>query len=48
MESSLLWSFERELGIALYALQVKKGLISRGRGNLVVFHEFGWEAWGFS
>ena len=32
-----MWSFERGHGIGLLALQEKKGLISRCRGNLMVF-----------
>ena len=37
--SSLLFSLERGLGIALQARQEKKALISRCRGSLVVFLE---------
>ena len=37
-ESSLLWSLERGLGIALQAMLEKKAIMSRKRGRLVGFH----------
>ena len=37
MESSLLWSLERGLGIALQAVLEKKAVMSRKRGRLVGF-----------
>ena len=46
-ESSLLLSFGRGLGIALYALQEKKGLISLLWGYLVLYFELQ-SVWGFS
>ena len=39
MESSLLWSLERGLGIALQAVLEKKAIMSRKRGRLVGFLE---------
>ena len=38
-ESSLLWSLERGLGIALQAVLEKKAVMSRKRGRLVGFLE---------
>ena len=38
-ESSLLWSLERGLGIALQAVLEKKAIMSRKRGRLVGFLE---------
>ena len=37
MESSLLWSLERGLGIALQAVLEKKAIMSRKQGRLVGF-----------
>ena len=39
MESSLLWSLERGLGIALQAVLEKKAIMSRKQGRLVGFLE---------
>ena len=47
MESILLFSLERGLGIALQARQEKKALSSRGRGRLRGFLELQ-RPWGFS
>ena len=47
MESSLLFTFERGLVIALQARQEKKALTSRGRGHLRGFLEL-WHPRGFS
>ena len=46
-ESSLLFTFEKELVIALQARQEKKALTSRGRGHLRGFLELR-HPWGFS
>ena len=46
-ESSLLWSLERGLGIALQAMLEKKAVMLRKRGRLVGFLELR-RPWGFS
>ena len=47
-ESSLLSSFELELGIALKALQGKRASSRIKAGNLLSFVKLWREAWGFS